>query len=306
MMQIKNILFPTDFSLCANQALVHALYLTRKYHANLHMVHTIVLPENDSSIEAYNFTKMEEIRTWAKENAKNQMTSDLKKYKVDDLVIKQLQCHSTSAAPTILEYASEKDIDVIVMGTHGRRGLEHLLLGSVAEKVVRLAPCPVLTIHEQKENLPIETIERILVPIDFSDYSLKALKYATELAVSYAARLQVLHIVEEIVQPSFYLSSTIPMFDLIPEIKEKSKEAMERVLDESKGPKVTTDIHVIEGHAARDIIKFAANHDSDLIVISTHGLTGIEHLLFGSVAEKVVRMAPCPVFTVKAFGKILL
>ncbi len=305
-MQIKNILFPTDFSHCANQALAHALYLTRKYHANLHMFHAIVLHENDSFNVAYDFTKMKENRTWMEETAKNQMNTDLKEYKVDDLVIKQLQRRCISAAPAILEYVSEKDIDIIVMGTHGRRGLGHLLLGSIAEEVVRLAPCPVFTIREQKEHLFIETIDRILVPVDFSDYSLKALKYATELAVSYKARLQVLHIVEEIVQPSFYLSGTVPKFDLIPDIKEKSKEAMERMLDESKGPKVTADIHVIEGHAARDIVKFAASHDTDLIVISTHGLTGIAHLLIGSVTEKVVRMAPCPVFTVKAFGKILL
>ncbi|MBE9510327.1 MAG: universal stress protein [Bacteroidetes bacterium] len=306
MMQIKNILFPTDFSRCANQALTHALYLARRHQANLHMFNVMVLHEYDPFNTAYNFPNMEEISTSMKEIAKNHMIADLKAYKVDDLVITQLQRHGISTAPTILEYVSEKDIDIIVMGTHGRRGLGHLLLGSIAEEVVRLAPCPVFTIREQKEHLPIETIERILVPIDFSDYSLQALKYATELAVSYKARLQVLHIVEEIVQPSFYLLGTVPTFDLMPGIKEKSKEVMERILDESKGPEVAADIHVIEGNAARDIVKFAASYDTNLIVISTHGLTGIDHLLLGSVTEKVVRMAPCPVFTVKAFGKILL
>ena len=306
MMHIKNILFPTDFSHCANQALEHALFLARKHHANLHMFHTLVLHENDPSNIAYDFPNMEEVRSWMKNIAKDRMNADLKAYKVDDLVITQLQRHGISAAPTILEYASEKDIDIIVMGTHGRRGLGHLLLGSVAEEVVRLASCPVFTIREQKEHLSIETIERILVPVDFSDYSLQALKYAIELAVSYKARLQILHIVEEIIQPSFYLSGSVSTFNLMPDIKGKSKEAIERMLYESKVPEDAADIHIVEGYATRDIVKFAESHKTDLIVISTHGLTGIDHLLLGSVTEKVVRMAPCPVFAVKAFGKFLL
>ena len=78
------------------------------------------------------------------------------------------------------------------------------------------------------------------------------------------------------------------------------------MLKETKGADVTAELHVIEGHAAKDIINFASTHDSDLIVMPTHGLTGIEHFLLGSVAEKVVRQAPCPVFTVKSFGKSLI
>jgi nucleotide-binding universal stress UspA family protein len=80
---------------------------------------------------------------------------------------------------------------------------------------------------------------------------------------------------------------------------------MERLYKESAGPEVDASLHVLEGYATRDIVEFAGNNESDLIVIATHGRTGIKHLLLGSVAEKVVRMAPCPVFTVKGFGKSL-
>ncbi len=75
---------------------------------------------------------------------------------------------------------------------------------------------------------------------------------------------------------------------------------------ETDGPEVRADIHVMEGRATSDIVHFAEQNDSDLIVIATHGLSGVKHMLMGSVSEKVVRVAPCPVFTVEAFGKSLL
>ena len=81
---------------------------------------------------------------------------------------------------------------------------------------------------------------------------------------------------------------------------------MEKLVLSSNGATIETDFHVIEGVAAKDIIQFSNMHDTDLIVLPTHGLTGIKHLLLGSVAEKVTRMAMCPVFTVKVFGKSLV
>jgi nucleotide-binding universal stress UspA family protein len=81
---------------------------------------------------------------------------------------------------------------------------------------------------------------------------------------------------------------------------------MKRIFSEVEGPEVKVDFHVVEGRAVPEIIRYAEYENADLIVIATHGLTGIEHLLLGSVTEKVVRLAPCPVFTVKAFGKSLI
>jgi nucleotide-binding universal stress UspA family protein len=95
------------------------------------------------------------------------------------------------------------------------------------------------------------------------------------------------------------------IFDIIPDIQEKTRDALQNMIKDTPGPDVEVAYHVAEGQAATEIVKFAESHHSDLIVISTHGLTGLEHLLVGSVAEKVVRSAACPVFTVKPFGKSL-
>jgi nucleotide-binding universal stress UspA family protein len=176
----------------------------------------------------------------------------------------------------------------------------------VAEEVVRLSRCPVFTIRERREPRLVEEIERILIPIDFSEHSRHALRYAKQVAASYGARLQLLHVIENVIHPSFYALDRLHSSELLGVIPKKARRALERFLDETAGPELTTEVHVIEGRAAADITAYAKELDSDLIVIATHGLTGIEHLLTGSVTEKVVRHASCPVFTVTVYGKNLI
>ena len=202
--------------------------------------------------------------------------------------------------------SARNNIDLIVMGTHGRRGLGHLLLGSTAEEVVRLSKCPVFTIKELKEAKPVMHLNNILIPVDFSDHSKIALSHASEIAQSYKAQLQILHIIEETMHPAFSLSGKSSIFDLIPGIEDDCRKRTEKMVNETVPPQVKYDVHIKGGSAASDIIRFAKENSTDLIVIATHGLTGLEHMLLGSVTEKVVRMAHCPVFTVKSFGKDLI
>jgi nucleotide-binding universal stress UspA family protein len=303
MFKLSNILFPTDFSPCADQAMEHAVYLSRKYGAELHILNASSIHVEIADYSGY----VEKINAELKEAAINNINSAIKAHKADDLKIKQVLCSPKPAGPMIIQYAGTQGIDLIVMGTHGRRGLGHLFLGSIAEEVVRLAPCPVFTVRELKEPMPVEEIERILVPIDFSDHSKKALRYAKEMAAIYGARLQLLHVIEEPIYPAFYTTAhNAVSFTSKPDVRAEAEKEMERFLKETSGTDFAADINVINGRAARDIVKFAESNATDLIVIATHGLTGIKHLLMGSVAEKVVRLAPCPVFTMKTFGKSLI
>jgi nucleotide-binding universal stress UspA family protein len=235
-----------------------------------------------------------------------QMAADLKMLQTDEVKIKQAYRCSISTAPEILLYAKENEVNLIVMGTHGRRGLGYLFLGSVAEEVVRMAPCSVLTIRERKESLPAEAVERILVPVDFSAFSKTALAYAKEMAVAYRARLQLLHVVEEVIHPAYYRAIGPSIFTFKPDLRATVEQEMRNLLKETKGPETAADFYVIEGHAAHAIVNFAKSFNSDLIVISTHGTTSLVHTFRGSVTEKVVRTAHCPVLTVSAFGKSLL
>jgi nucleotide-binding universal stress UspA family protein len=153
MIQVKKILFPTDFSHRANLALAHSLQLAKKYQAELHMLHALVLWDDDPHNPAYHFPDKEELQKRLKEAAASRMTADLKESEVEDLVIKQVYERGMTPAETIVRYAGDNDIDLIVIGTHRRRRIGHLI-GSVVEEVVRRASCSVLTIRQEKEEAP--------------------------------------------------------------------------------------------------------------------------------------------------------
>jgi len=306
MVNLTKILFTTDFSERAIQAFPHALYLAERYDSRLFMLHAIVIHRDDPYNPVYNFPDLENIELKLREIAQERAAKMIKSMHAEKVPIVMDQVRGFSPAEVILDYAQEKDVDLIVMGTHGRRGLGHLFLGSVTEEVVRLSICPVLTIREKESPQQIEALKKILFPIDFSNHSRVALAHAKYLAQEYQARLVLLHVVEETVHPAFYASGKKSIFDLMPDIKNKSTKLMENFFSESEGPAVDVEMHILEGSAAREIVRFIDNYKIDLVVIATHGLTGIDHFLLGSVTEKVVRRASCPVFTVKSFGKLLI
>lgn len=306
MMKIKKILFPTDFSRCADQALEHAVFIAERYNAEIHVLHAVTLFNDQPGVVNDEFEETEEMIKKFEDIAEAQLNKVSDAHKEDDIKIVKAQTRGISAAPVILEYASENSMDLIVMGTNGRRGLGHFFLGSVAEEIVRMSEAPVFTIREAKTPTPPKAKENILVPIDFSEHSKNALLNANEIAKTYEAKIHLLHIIEETMHPAFSLTGKSSIFDLIPGIEEDCRERTEKMAEEIISSQINYEIHIKGGRAANDIIKFAKENSSDLIVISTHGLTGLEHMLLGSVTEKVVRMAHCPVFTVKTFGRSLI
>jgi universal stress protein A len=140
-------------------------------------------------------------------------------------------------------------------------------------------------------------IRHILAPTDFSDYSKKALSDALELAQTFGAKLTLLHVVE----PSPYLGEFTPPAagaDLVSNLERQASAALARVLPEAQSAQIEVIQSVVIGSPLRKIVEAAAKH-VDLIVMATHGRTGLSHLLIGSVAERVVRTAPCPVLTIR-------
>jgi nucleotide-binding universal stress UspA family protein len=306
MIRINRILFPTDFSPCATQALDHALYLANKYKASLHVLHAIVLHEDDPHDPSAHFTDIAEIQQRLQDLARVEMQAAISARPDATGEVVMRQRRGISAADVILEYAALENIDLVVMGTHGHRGLGHLLLGSIAERVVRFSPCPVLTIREHEKPKPIPEVNRILVPVDYSDHARTAICHARAIAATYDASLDLFHVIEETPRPGFYDEVGFSV-DLIPaDAGEKAEQEMRRLYESTTGPDVEVRYHTVVGRAGPDIVGFAEETGADLIVIATHGLSALSHLLMGSVAETVVRMSPCPVCTVKSFGKSLL
>ncbi len=154
-MQLKKILMPTDFSACANAALAHAVDLAEQFDAELHLLHVVVLHQDDPHSPGHSFPGLEELHQRMEEAASSEMKRSVDERRAAGLKIVEAQTRHIAAAPAILDYAAREDVDLIVLGTHGRRGLRRFLLGSVTEEVVRSASCPVLTYRQDKEhNLP--------------------------------------------------------------------------------------------------------------------------------------------------------
>jgi nucleotide-binding universal stress UspA family protein len=304
MIEVRKILCPTDFSPCSDEALAGALWLARRFGAELHILHAAVLFEGDR-------TRISVPMGSAMDTGRQLVAIAGEKLRAlagshDDIGVRLVTSVRRGISPeeTILAYAGENDIDLVVMGTHGRGGITHLFLGSTAEHVVQKARCPVLTLRQVSEPGSAGPVRRILVPVDFSDRSRVALANAREIASALGARLDLLHVVEDPPPASFYEPGATPAFVHRPRPVDSSLERLRSFHEKVPGPDVEAGFHERRGRPARRIAAFAADHETDLIVIGTHGLTGVEHLLLGSVAEKVVRRAPCPVLTVKAFGRI--
>lgn len=300
-MDIKRILLPTDFSECSNAALDHALFLAEHFKAGLDLLHVVVLHEIDPWESARDgFPDREDIERRLREMAAGEMKGLLEERETGRLEIRERQRRGVAAAPAIVEYATEEDVDLVVMGAHGRRGFRRFLLGSVAEEVVRLAPCPVLTLRSADPASALHKVDDVLVPFDFSKHSKTALAAAAETASSYGARLHLLHVIEPIMEPHPYVPVHYrpESFDL-PQLKARVEEDLGPIIAEVVGDTVPCETHVLEGHPAWCIVDQAEKLGADLIAMATHGRTGLAHFFLGSVTEKVVRGAHCPVLTIK-------
>lgn len=307
MLKIEKVLFPTDFSPCSDQALTHALFLAEQFEATLQLFHAVILHQDDPGDPKRRFPEQKEVLERLFEIAGSELAARVEQHRERPVVLQEFKKRGFSAAQVILDHAREEEVDLIVMGTHGRRGPARLFFGSVAEEVVRFSRAPVLTLRELEEPRTIEAFERILVPIDFSDHSTRALSHARELASLYGARLQLLHVLEQPAQPYFYAPfGGMSLVKHFSELEKRADEALDKLVAECPGPDVPREKRIVSGRPASEIVDFAEQNGSDMIVIATHGLTGLERLLVGSTAEQVVRSSPAPVFLVKSFGKSLL
>lgn len=309
-MDIRRILVPTDFSDRAERALPHALWMAEEFGAELHMLHAVVLHGDDpggDGMEARDddFPDLDDaydqLRAWAA-GRMERTAADLDG---SDVRVVRAQERGVAAGPTIVEYANDHDVDVIVMATHGRRGVRRMLLGSVAEEVLRTAGCPVVTVRPDGEPDVGGPPERILVPVDFSEHSDLALASAGALARRLGAELDVLHVIAELGVPDPYFADAAELRALTKAARERVPEALAERVDEVLGEDVDAGTHMRVGTPAVTIAGFAEEEGSDMVVLGSHGRTGVERVFLGSVAEGVVRRAPCPVVTVKPFGKKL-
>lgn len=288
---LKNILFATDFSPCSNAALPYALSVARRYGATLHAAH--VMPTKAELV----LMSPESWPTVAEEEDKR-----IQPY--IDRLEKQLQAipHNVltprgSVANAIAQIIEEREIDLLVLGTHGRAGVGKLLMGSVAEEVFRRAPCPVLTIGPNVSCKPNGGIQfqRIVFATDFSEDSLAALPYAVSLAEEDQAQLALLHVVE---QPAAGIAD-------LKEVKASLMRRLRELVPAEAEPWCHAECVLEFGQQfappADRILEIAGNQAADLIVLGVRPVRGklgmATHL--ASTTAHILTKASCPVLTVR-------
>lgn len=298
---IEHVLCARDFSPSSDRALGYALDLVERTGADLHLVHVQEIPlgpfvqgepSPDPSDQALQRQFEEQCR------------SDLEALSstLDDNRLSFTATRSGAVSPDLVRYANKHEIDLVVMGTQGRRGVERVISGSVAEEVLRTAPCPVLAtraIQEDEERLhrPVP-IDQVVAPVDFSEPSRAALRYAAQLASIYEVPLTLVHAV--------YMPKLPPVyeFDLSVPSEQEMLERVQAELEswkEDLGPGAKDGACVVKSGEPVSAILDAASTPGDLLVMATRGLTGVKRTMLGSVAEGVLRQASGPVLSGRSF-----
>jgi nucleotide-binding universal stress UspA family protein len=280
------ILVPTDFSPPSDAALSYARLLGKTFDTSLHLLHvTGTHSTRPGAADSRNRVSA------ALSKLRDRLTADDRSPDVTVLAV-----DAPDAAAQIVRTARSINASLIVMGTHGRGGVVRVLMGSVAEKVVRTASCPVLTANGAL-RASAKGFRRILVPTDFSAPSDAALDCARRLAAGFGGSIHLLHALDDVsdsgVAGSEFFVTEPPQARSM-RLMDARDRLMHRITaDDRVALHATTE--VIFGSPSQIIVDYAADNQFDLIVMGTHGRTGMAHLLIGSVAERVVRTAGCPV-----------
>lgn len=293
MIEIRQILCPVDFSETSRHAVNHAIEIARWFKSKITALYVMnPLLRVDPPLFAESTGRG---RTVEDEVALQTELHELMSTAAVGLESEVL-LDEGSPAGRILERASSLRSDLIVVGTHGRGGFDRLLLGSVTEKILRRASCPVLTVPPPAVVATKLPYERLLCPVDFSDSSLSALKFALGIAEESDAHITVFHAVEW------------PRDDELGGI-EVDTAAFRRLVEEqtlrSLNDLVPDDVRVWcqpdaavgYGKAYQQILEAAEKKHADLIVIGVRGRNPVDLMLFGSTTNQVVRHASCPVLT---------
>jgi nucleotide-binding universal stress UspA family protein len=197
--------------------------------------------------------------------------------------------------------------DLLVIGTHGRSGFQRAFLGSVAEKVLRKAECPVMTVPRRlPDATPAGPVlyKHILCPVDFSESSLRALKYATSMAQEADGQLTILHVLEhQLGELAGVANVAHDSGRAIAGFLKDHEDASRKRLDElaAHAPEFCRiDSVVTHGKAWREVLRIAAEKQTDLIIMGVQGRGAVDLLFFGSTTQQVVREASCPVLTLRS------
>jgi nucleotide-binding universal stress UspA family protein len=293
MPEIRRILCPIDFSEFSEIAYGYARSLAQHYRAKLFVEHVVELYQYPWTGFVPNARVYEEFIQHLLHQAEEKI-QEFVKSPADHYLEPERIVEEGEASDSILAFAEGRKTDLLVMGTHGRRGLDRLMLGSVTARVIRKAPCPVLAVrkppHDSSpsgQQQDLVHLRRILFCADFSQNSRWALDYALSLATEYQAELTLLHVLEDI-----SVSANIEQA-----VARATKQLDQLVPPE--GCKVSRiNVLVRVGKPYQQIIQLATEAQSDVVIMAVSGRSALDLAVFGSTTDRVLTLGPCPALVI--------
>ncbi|MCA9553117.1 MAG: universal stress protein [Myxococcales bacterium] len=293
-MELSRVLVPVDFSRHSEGALRYGLVLAERLGGRVHVMHATTAPSHLSSESVTRLVQGSAVVTvedLAREDAEAQMGPLLARVGPSPVPLSSEVVFDDPLA-AVLE--REHEADLVVLGTHGRRGFERWVMGSLAEKALRAVTAPLITyrwppeVAEPRPGVP----RRILVPVDFSRCARTALALAGQLAAACGAELDLVHVIRHV--------SSMDGPRGAPFLAEARRQAEEEIAAFLAEIPEHEHVRVEVGDPGHEVVRAADEGGYDLVVMGTHGRSGVERLVLGSVAERVARHAPCPVLTLRS------
>lgn len=302
MIEIRRILCPVDFSDYSRRALDHAIAIARWYESTVTALHVF----SPAPVTAWGPGPVvfEPIVLTAVD--REQLLADTKAFieaeTAPGVAIEAVVLEGNTAAE-ILDQATNMSADLLVIGTHGRSGFERLLLGSVTEKVLRKARCPVLTVPRRlPDAVPSGPVlfKRILCAVDFSESSMNALKYALSLAQEADGCLTVVHVLgAELVGQVGIGEEHFTLAAFQRQHEEEARKLLDKAVPEGAAAYCKADTMLLRGKPWREILRIASDRQAELVVMGVQGRGAADLMFFGSTTQHVVREATCPVLTLR-------
>jgi nucleotide-binding universal stress UspA family protein len=296
--EFRKILCPVDLSDLSVRTLAYAGAVAKWYDGHLTVLH--VVPSFTPMEVTTGLEPISLVYATSRDEVLEQLRRTILAAGLDAGTV-ALTAAAGEVAATVVDQAVEMRADLLVMGTHGRSGFDRFFLGSVAEKVLRKAPCPVLTVPPHAPATPPldVALRTVLCPVDFSPAALEAFGFALDLARRADASVVLVHVIE-------FLAEEEPLENAhfnVPEFRTYLLDDGRRRLDSlaSGEPPLPRGVRtvVVPGRAHHEILRIAANERADLIVMGAQGRSGAALALFGSTTQQVVRGAGCPVLTIR-------
>lgn len=303
MVTFTHVLYPTDLSEASLPAFRYAVALARWHGATLTVLHVVPTFDPRPGPHEWLGDANPVLASLPPETVRSEMARLLPMDEADGVAV-TLVARAGGTSASIVDQALESAADLIVIGTHGRSGFNRLLMGSVAEKVLRLAPCPVLTIPPAASLTAKPSFLRVLCAVDFSHASEQAVGFALDLTCQAGGTVTVLSVVEWLIEEQPVADADFDITAIREQMARKARERLHALMSDESRTWCEIEEVVTTGRAHREVVRLAAERKADMIVMGAQGRGGMGLALFGSTTQQVVRSATCPVLVVHAPGAV--